>query len=95
MKRECEKILKMRKVATSVVLVVAVALGLFGGEAEACNEAVCASIQSKCMLLKSCDCEIKPGKLHLDLSILVENIYYGSIMLMKMVSHFIMIEGHY
>ncbi len=29
---------------------------------EACNEAVCASIVSKCTLLKSCECQIVPGE---------------------------------
>ena len=34
---------------------------LLAGLASACNEAVCASIVSKCTLLKSCECKIEPG----------------------------------
>lgn len=40
----------------------AVLLAALAGRSEACNEAVCASIVSKCALLKSCECEIVPGE---------------------------------
>ena len=39
-----------------------VLLALLARPAQACNEAVCASIVSKCTLLKSCECEIKPNQ---------------------------------
>ena len=35
-------------------------LALAAAPAAACNEAVCASIVSKCMLLQSCKCELQP-----------------------------------
>ncbi|TRY67114.1 hypothetical protein TCAL_05873 [Tigriopus californicus] len=37
-------------------------LHVFHELASGCNEAVCASIVSKCTLLKSCECEIIPGE---------------------------------
>lgn len=40
--------------------VLVIALVYLTGQATACNEAVCASIVSKCMLLQSCKCEMHP-----------------------------------
>lgn len=34
-------------------------LMFFGSNVESCNEAICASIVSKCMLTQSCKCELK------------------------------------
>jgi hypothetical protein len=33
---------------------------LFVASVDACNESICASIVSKCTLLRSCDCDIEP-----------------------------------
>ncbi len=46
------------------MLGLAVALGLacLVQQAAGCNEAVCASLVSKCMLLKSCECDLSDKK---------------------------------
>ena len=38
----------------------ALATSLMAAAVSGCNEAVCASIVSKCMLLQSCKCELQP-----------------------------------
>ena len=43
-----------------VVAILLVGLVLLTRPALGCNEAVCASIVSKCMLLQSCKCDLHP-----------------------------------
>ena len=45
---------------TNLMTSLLVMTGLMGGGVLGCNEAVCASIVSKCMLLQSCKCELQP-----------------------------------
>ena len=45
---------------TNLMTSLMVMTGLVGQGVMGCNEAVCASIVSKCMLLQSCKCELGP-----------------------------------
>ena len=44
----------------AAVTSLALATSMMAASVSGCNEAVCASIVSKCMLLQSCKCELQP-----------------------------------
>merc|ERR1712212_1064570 len=48
------------KTSVCTMVLVLVCLVMLVGLGSACNEAVCASIVSKCMLLQSCKCDLHP-----------------------------------
>ena len=50
----------MKPLGLVVVTSLLAGLVLLTSPVLACNEAVCASIVSKCMLLQSCKCELQP-----------------------------------
>ena len=63
---------------TNLMTSMMVMTGLVGQGVMGCNEAVCASIVSKCMLLQSCKCELGPEctccKVRLKLANVVANV---------------------
>lgn len=51
---------QMKDIAiTTLLLVACSSIILISNLAESCNEAVCASVVSKCMLTQSCKCDLK------------------------------------
>merc|ERR1712130_998877 len=57
MGQSTNKFLTMRTAVSSLILGIIITIINI---TSACNEAVCASIVSKCMLLQSCKCELHP-----------------------------------
>ena len=51
---------RLAVVAAAAVTSLALATSMMAASVSGCNEAVCASIVSKCMLLQSCKCELQP-----------------------------------
>ena len=51
---------RLAMVAAAAVTSLALATSMMAASVSGCNEAVCASIVSKCMLLQSCKCELQP-----------------------------------
>ena len=51
---------RLAVVLAAAVTSLALATSMMAASVSGCNEAVCASIVSKCMLLQSCKCELQP-----------------------------------